>query len=82
MNDSPVTDPKTTEITDSDKINEALGRMPRLGITDGGWSALHFDPADGRLWELTFPESRLHGGGPPLLHVVSEEEAREKYGQP
>lgn len=85
MNDSPTIDPKTTEIGgpegDANRARELSGQLPRVGIADGGWSALHFDPADGRLWEFTFPESRLHGGGPPLLHVVSEEKAREKYGE-
>ncbi|PSQ82866.1 MAG: hypothetical protein BRD44_06480 [Bacteroidetes bacterium QS_7_67_15] len=55
-------------------------RFERLGASDGGWSILYRDPADERLWELTYPQGHLHGGGPPLLRVVSEEEAAEKYG--
>ena len=69
-----------SEITDSGQVSQALDRLDRLAITDGGWSALHRDPEDGRLWELTFPEGHLHGGGAPLLHVVSRQEATEKYG--
>ena len=38
--------------------------LQRLGDADGGWSVLFRDPEDGRLWELTYPESELHGGGP------------------
>jgi hypothetical protein len=77
-------DPKTTQIGGRDGDTQRARRLshafPRLGITDSGWSALHLDPGDGRFWELTFPEGHLHGGGPPLLRVVSEEEARQKYG--
>jgi hypothetical protein len=45
-----------------------------------GWSALYRDPADGRYWELTYPQSELHGGGPPELTVLSNEEVGRKYG--
>lgn len=54
--------------------------LERLAIADGGWSALYRDPGDGRLWELTYPESYKHGGGPPALFQVSETEAQQKYG--
>ena len=78
-------DPSTTEIGgpagDTQRARELSRTLPRLAITDGGWSALHFDPADGRFWEYTYPQSELHGGGPPLMHVLSEAEAREKYGE-
>ena len=46
----------------------------------GGWERLLRDPSDGRLWELTFPKSGMHGGGPPALRVVSADVARAKYG--
>lgn len=54
--------------------------LKRLAISDGGWSALYRDPRDGRLWEFTYPEGHLHGGGPPALYLMSEAEANEKYG--
>lgn len=50
-----------------------------LATSDDGWKKLFQDPADGRLWELTFPFSKTHGGGPPALMVVDEVKAREKY---
>jgi hypothetical protein len=56
------------------------GYLLELGHADGGWSTLYRDPADGRLWERTYPQSELHGGGPASLHVVSAEQARAKYG--
>lgn len=45
----------------------------------GAWETLFRDPADGRLWERTYPQGEMHGGGPPRLAVISEEEARRKY---
>ncbi len=38
----------------------------------GAWETLYRDPADGRLWERTYPQGELHGGGPPRLTEVGE----------
>jgi len=45
----------------------------------GGWETLYQDPGDLRYWELTFPKSSWHGGGPPALINLSEEDAKKKY---
>lgn len=47
-----------------------------------GWNLLYRDPRDGRLWEQTYPQSELHGGGPPKLAVVTLDEARTRYSLP
>jgi hypothetical protein len=52
-----------------------------LGRDASGWDHLYLDSDDGRYWELTYPESELHGGGPPCLICIPEKEARAKYGQ-
>jgi Immunity protein 27 len=36
-----------------------------LGGDASGWNGLYRDPDDGRLWELTYPDSYIHGGGAP-----------------
>ena len=46
----------------------------------GAWETLFRDPADGRLWERTYLESEMHGGGPPSLFLISVEDAIKKYG--
>ena len=51
-----------------------------LARSGDGWSTLLLDPVDGRLWERTFPQSQLHGGGPPALIHVSSEQALSSYG--
>jgi hypothetical protein len=52
----------------------------RAGSREGGWTALFRDPTDGSLWELTYPHSERHGGGPPTLTQLTDQEARELYG--
>jgi hypothetical protein len=54
--------------------------LVEVGVGDEGWSKLYRDPGDGRYWELTYPESEYHGGGPPMLTHVSNEFAAKKYG--
>jgi hypothetical protein len=46
----------------------------------GGWETLFRDPDDGRYWERTYPQSEMHGGGPPSLIALSAEKAHAKYG--
>jgi hypothetical protein len=54
-------------------------KLERIGSDSSGWDTLYRDPRDGRLWELTYPRSEMHGGGPRRLHVVSRGEAAVKY---
>jgi len=70
----PVADPITTRI--NMLISDVL---VRVGSTDDGWTILYKDPEDGRYWELTYPQSEYHGGGPPMLTWLSEQEVKEKY---
>jgi len=46
---------------------------------ESGWNKLYQDPEDKRYWELLYPESEMHGGGPPLLRNLSLQEAKKKY---
>ena len=50
-----------------------------VGTDPSGWDDLYRDPDDGRLWELTRPQSEMHGGGPPRLTCMTIDEARRKY---
>ncbi len=54
--------------------------LVQLGADSSGWSELYRDPDDGRLWELTWPQSEMHGGGPPRLTCIAADAARAKYG--
>ena len=55
-------------------------RLIELATSADGWSALYRDPADGRLWERTYPHSDWHGGGPPSLQCISLAQALATYG--
>jgi hypothetical protein len=69
--------------------NEACNRieylinhiLQKVGTDESGWDVLYRDPNDRRYWELTYPQSHMHGGGPPVLKRLSEEEAKAKYRQ-
>jgi len=54
--------------------------LVQLGADSSGWDELYRDPDDGRLWELTWPQSEMHGGGPPRLTCLTIDAARGKYG--
>ena len=54
-------------------------QLERLATDSSGWDTLYRDPRDGRLWEHIYPQSEMHGGGPPQLKVVSAESAAAKY---
>ena len=67
-----------------DEIEERIcelveDRFTRLADREGGWVILHRDPVDRSLWELSFPQSGLHGGGPHRLTRLTEDQARDLY---
>lgn len=53
--------------------------LKKITADESGWNILYQDPEDKRYWELTYPQSEMHGGGPPSLTLLSETQAREKY---
>jgi hypothetical protein len=54
--------------------------LRKIGQDQTGWDVLYVDPRDGRFWELTYPQSEFHGGGPPLLTQIAKSDAEKKYG--
>lgn len=54
--------------------------LTEVARSPDGWETLFRDPSDDRLWELTYPTSEMHGGGPPALIVIPAEAAAKKYG--
>lgn len=53
--------------------------LEKLAIDETGWEILYRDPIDDRLWVKSFPQSEMHGGGPPELQVIEAEEAQKKF---
>lgn len=64
----------------SERIEKLISSsLTKMAERDDGWTVLFQDPADSRYWELTYPNSDWHGGGPPALKCITEDVAREKY---
>jgi hypothetical protein len=63
---------------------EALirGHLRKVSTKENGWTHLYIDPNDGRFWELTYPHGDWHGGGPPTLTCVTQDEAQRLYPNP
>jgi hypothetical protein len=56
------------------------GHLVALASSPDNWSTLYQDPNDLRLWEHTYPQSHLHGGGPPSLTCISVSDAQTRFG--
>lgn len=54
--------------------------LREIGRDASGWDVLYCDPRDHRYWELIYPQSHMHGGGPPQLRCLTLNEAKIKYG--
>lgn len=76
-----VVDGNVIADVNSERINALVEQyLEKVTADASGWDTLYRDPVDGRYWELTYPESSWHGGGPPRLTYLSYEQARAKYG--
>ena len=42
------------------------------------WEAIYKDRGDSRYWLLTYPQSEMHGGGPPHLANITKEQVDDK----
>jgi len=45
--------------------------LTEIEISEDGWTK-RYQHTNGSVWELTYPESHLHGGGPPKLTRIKE----------
>jgi hypothetical protein len=62
------------------RIEELISsQLTKLAASEEGWEVLYLDKRDGRFWELSYPHSGWHGGGPPSLTNVTKDQAERKY---
>ena len=54
--------------------------LEQVAVDGDNWSALYRNPDDDSYWELTYPQSQRHGGGPPALQRVPKGDAFKRYG--
>ena len=55
-------------------------QLKKVADREEGWTTLWLDEADGRYWELTYPNSEWHGAGPPTLEALDVETVKQLYG--
>ena len=72
------------DIVIEDEICKTIQRLisehlRKITHREGGWTTLFEDPSDHTYWELTYPQSELHGGGPPRLAELNSDEIRRLY---
>lgn len=51
----------------------------KIASSTDGWSSLLIDDSKNEYWELTYPQSEMHGGGPKTLSPISRGCAGSKY---
>lgn len=72
---------KTVADSNCDRINQLTTQyLIERKKSASGWETLYVNPVDNRFWELSFPNSEWHGGGPQRLTNISEKEARDRFG--
>jgi hypothetical protein len=80
-----IIDGRASSDAAEERINKLISNyLEKLAISSvsGGWDVLYRDPIDGRLWELTYPQGHMHGGGPKRLSSLSAAMAMAKYHLP
>jgi hypothetical protein len=48
-------------------------------VDKSGWEKIYQDPKDKRFWLLYYPQSEMHGGGPPSLKEVKYKKAELNF---
>jgi hypothetical protein len=55
---------------DAVAITALLGELDRVADGAAGWAQLYRHRKTGAFWELTYPQSEMHGGGPRRLRQL------------
>jgi immunity protein 27 of polymorphic toxin system len=57
----------------------ARRNLVQVVVDDVNWKVSHRNPVTGEYWKEFFPQSKMHGGGPPVFVKISEEEATREF---
>ena len=72
--------PDLLNIDDQQEIHTLVTEhLEKLATDASGWTVLYREPESGNLWELSYPHSELHGGGPALLTRITQQDAKRSY---
>ncbi len=58
----------------------AKQNLVQLKVDSVNWKVLWKNPKTGEFWKEFFPQSEMHGGGPPEFVKISEQEAKTECG--
>ena len=62
---------EVTEDETCKMINHLIDQVFSLiEVNTEDWQAIYQNPHDESLWRLSYPNSELHGGGPPMLERI------------
>jgi len=66
-------DGKVAARGDAEAIDEMLTtKLEKVRTEEGGWIVIYRHCDTNQLWELSYPQSELHGGGPRRLRLISK----------
>jgi hypothetical protein len=71
-----MSDGKVTAEGDAHVISDWLAnKLDKIRIDSeaGAWLILYRHKETGQFWELTYPQSEMHGGGPRLLRCLGDD---------
>jgi hypothetical protein len=57
----------------------ARKNLIQVAVDDVNWKVLYRNAVTGDYWKEFFPDSGMHGGGPPAFVKISKEEARREF---
>lgn len=59
---------------------EFLKKLQKVSVSETGWEVLYKCPDCNEYWELSYPQSELHGGGPPLVKKLKSDALKRDWG--
>lgn len=74
---SDQTDKNRLEGTEGQEF--ARENLVQVLVDDVNWKILHRNPSNGDYWKEFFPQSEMHGGGPPVFLKISDEEVKREF---
>ncbi len=73
-------DDKIVENSNCALIKEKLtNALIQVAISTDGWTTLYKEKNSDVYWELTYPQSEMHGGGPAQLESFNYDKIKNKY---
>lgn len=57
--------------SESAELDALLSVLVEISTSDDGWRILYEQPDTHALWELSYPASEMHGGGPRQLRQLA-----------